>query len=88
MRFSLAVTVVLVGISVKVWRNKAIHFKVKHSAPEKASKPSAPMGKTTGPDNGFRCQRQALASPGASDRQDHRAICGKKDGTRAQAGKR
>lgn len=49
MRFSLAVTVILVGISVSVLAQQSDTFKVKHSAPEKASKPSAPMGKTAGP---------------------------------------
>ena len=48
MRFSLAVTVVLVGISVSGLAQQDNTFKVKHSAPEKASKPSAPVGKTAG----------------------------------------
>jgi len=49
MRFSLAVTAVLVGISVSSLAQQSNTFKVKHSVPEKASKPSEPMGKTTGP---------------------------------------
>ena len=49
MRFSLAVVVVLVGISVSGLAQQDNTFKVKHSVPEKASKPSVPMGKTAGP---------------------------------------
>ena len=48
MRFSLAVTVVLAGISISGLAQQNNTFKVKHSAPEKASKPSAPVGKTAG----------------------------------------
>ena len=48
MRFSLAVTVVLAGISISGLAQQSNTFKVKHSAPEKASKPSAPVGKTAG----------------------------------------
>jgi len=49
MRFSLAVVVVLVGISVSGLAQQNNTFKVKHSAPEKAPKASVPMGKTAGP---------------------------------------
>ena len=49
MRFSLAVAVVLVGISVSGLAQQNNTFKVKHSAPEKAPKASVPIGKTTGP---------------------------------------
>jgi hypothetical protein len=46
MRFSLAVAVVLVGISVSGLAQQNNTFKVKRSAPEKAPKKSAPMGTT------------------------------------------
>jgi len=50
MRFSLAVAVVLVGISVSGLAQQNNTFKVKPSAPEKAAKPiSAPIGKTANP---------------------------------------
>jgi len=47
MRFLLAVAVVLVGISVSGLAQQNNTFRVKHSAPEKAPKKSAPIGKTT-----------------------------------------
>ena len=47
MRFSLAVAVVLVGISVSGLAQQT--FKAKHSAPEKAPRKSAPIGKTASP---------------------------------------
>lgn len=47
MRFSLAVVVVLAGISVSSLAQQT--FKAKHSAPEKASRKSAPVGKTASP---------------------------------------
>src|SRR5271166_5110377 len=46
MRFSLAVAVVLVGISVSGLAQQNNTFRVKHSAPERAPKKSAPLGKT------------------------------------------
>ncbi|MGD1215592.1 MAG: hypothetical protein ABR861_11460 [Terriglobales bacterium] len=49
MRFSLAVGVVLVGISVSGLAQQNNTFKVKRSAPEKATKSSVPIGKTAGP---------------------------------------
>ena len=49
MRFSLAVAVVLVGISVSGLAQQNETFKVKRSAPEKAPKKSAPIGTTAGP---------------------------------------
>jgi len=47
MRFSLAVAVVLAGISVSALAQQT--FKVKRSAPEKAARKSAPVGKTASP---------------------------------------
>jgi hypothetical protein len=47
MRFSLAVAVVLAGISVSALAQQT--FKAKHSAPEKAPRKSAPIGKTASP---------------------------------------
>jgi hypothetical protein len=49
MRFSLAIAVVLVGISVSGLAQQSDTFKVKRSAPEKAPKKSAPIGKTASP---------------------------------------
>jgi len=49
MRFSLAVAVVLVGISVSGLAQQNDTFKVKRSAPEKAPKKSAPIGTTASP---------------------------------------
>jgi hypothetical protein len=49
MRVSLAVVVVLVGISVSGLAQQKNTFKVKHSAPEKAPKKSAPMSTTASP---------------------------------------
>ena len=46
MRFPLAIAVALVGISVSALAQQNSTFKVKHSAPEKAPKKSAPIGKT------------------------------------------
>jgi hypothetical protein len=46
MRFPLAVTVVVVGISVSGLAQQNGTLKVKRSAPEKTTKHSAPMGKT------------------------------------------
>ena len=46
MRFSLAVAVVLVGISVNVLAQQNDTFKVKRSAPEKAAKKNAPITNT------------------------------------------
>jgi len=47
MRFSLAVAVVLVGISVSGLAQQT--FKAKRSAPEKEPRKSAPIGKTASP---------------------------------------
>jgi hypothetical protein len=47
MRFSLAIAVVLAGISVSALAQQT--FKAKHSAPEKAPRKSAPVGKTASP---------------------------------------
>jgi hypothetical protein len=47
MRFSLAVAVVLAGISVSGLAQQT--FKVKRSAPEKSARKSAPIGKTASP---------------------------------------
>ena len=47
MRFSLAVAVVLAGVSVSGLAQQT--FKVKRSAPEKAARKSAPVGKTASP---------------------------------------
>jgi hypothetical protein len=47
MRFSLAVAVVVAGISVSGLAQQT--FKVKRSAPEKAERKSAPVGKTASP---------------------------------------
>jgi len=49
MRVSLAVAVVLVGISVSGLAQQKNTSKVKHSAPEKAPKKSAPMSTTASP---------------------------------------
>jgi hypothetical protein len=49
MRFLWAVAVVVVGISVSGLAQHSGTFKVKPSAPEKAPKKSAPIGKTAGP---------------------------------------
>jgi hypothetical protein len=49
MRFSLAVAVVLVGISVSGLAQQNDTFKIKRSAPEKAPKKSAPIGMTASP---------------------------------------
>ena len=49
MRFSLAVAVVLVGISVNGLAQQNDTFKVKRSAPEKAPKKSAPIVTTASP---------------------------------------
>ena len=46
MRFSLAVAVIVAGISVSGVAQQNNTFKVKHSPPEKAPKQSVPMGKT------------------------------------------
>ncbi|MGD0793020.1 MAG: hypothetical protein ABR920_14735 [Terriglobales bacterium] len=46
MRFSLALAVALVGISVSGWTQQNNTFKVKPSHAEKAPKKSAPVGKT------------------------------------------
>lgn len=52
MRFSLAVAVVVVGISVSGLAQENNTFKVKRAAPEKAAKPiSAPIGKTASPNS-------------------------------------
>lgn len=47
MKFSLAVAVVLAGISVSGLAQQT--FKAKRSAPEKAARKSAPVGKTASP---------------------------------------
>ena len=47
MRISLAVAVVLAAISVSALAQQT--FKAKHSAPEKAPRKSAPIGKTASP---------------------------------------
>jgi hypothetical protein len=47
MRFSLAVAVVVAGISVSGLAQQS--FRVKRSAPEKAARKSAPVGKTASP---------------------------------------
>jgi hypothetical protein len=47
MRFSLAVAILLAGISVSGFAQQT--FKVKRSAPEKAARKSAPVGKTASP---------------------------------------
>jgi hypothetical protein len=49
MRVSLAVAVVLVGISVSGLAQQNKTFKGKHSAPEKATKKSAPISTTASP---------------------------------------
>src|SRR5208282_264205 len=49
MRFSLAVAIVVAGISVTGVAQQNRTFKVKHSAPEKAPKSSAPIAKTSTP---------------------------------------
>ena len=49
MRFSLAVAVVLVCISVSGLAQQSNTLKVKRSAPEKAARKSAPVGKTASP---------------------------------------
>jgi hypothetical protein len=49
MRFSLAVAVVVAGISVSGVAQQNSTFKVKHSAPEKAPKSSAPIAKASTP---------------------------------------
>jgi hypothetical protein len=49
MKVSLAVVVVLVGISVSGLAQQNNTFKVKRSAPEKAPKKSAPLGTTASP---------------------------------------
>ena len=49
MRFSLAVAVVLLGISVSGLAQQNNTIKVKRSAPEKAARKSAPVGKTASP---------------------------------------
>ena len=46
MRFSLAVAVMLAGITMSGMAQQSKAFKVKHSAPEKAPKKSAPVGTT------------------------------------------
>jgi hypothetical protein len=47
MKFSLAVAIILAGISVSGLAQQT--FKVKSSAPEKAARKSAPIGKTASP---------------------------------------
>ena len=49
MRFSLAVGIVVAGISVSVVAQQNDTFKVKHSAPEKAPKSNVSIAKTAGP---------------------------------------
>jgi hypothetical protein len=49
MRFSLAVAVVLVGISASGFAQQNNTYKVKRSAPPKAAKKSAPIGTTASP---------------------------------------
>ena len=60
MRFSLAVAIVLAGISVSGLAQET--FRVKRSAPEKAARKSAPIGKTASPvaSNGTSKELQTL----------------------------
>src|SRR3984893_18659233 len=79
-RFSLAVAIVLAGISVSGLAQET--YKVKRSAPEKAPRKSAPIGKTATPvaSNGTSKQLQTLERETAKTSASSRSA-GKKAGT-------
>jgi hypothetical protein len=81
MRFSLAVAVVLAGISVSGLAQQT--FRVKHSASEKAPRKSAPIGKTAGPvaSNGTSKELQALERQSAKTSASSRTAAKKTPGT-------
>ena len=76
MRFSLAVAIVLAGISVSGLAQET--FKVKRSAPEKAPRKSAPVGKTASPvaSNGTSKELQTLERQTAKSSAPARGITG------------
>lgn len=81
MRFSLAVAIVLAGISVSGLAQET--FKVKRSAPEKAPRKSAPIGKTATPvaSNGTSKELQALERQTAKTSASSRSVGKKTPGT-------
>src|SRR4030081_1097935 len=81
MRFSLAVVVVLLGISVSGLAQQT--FKAKHSAPEKAPRKSAPVGKTASPvaSNSTSKELQALERQSAKTSASSRSAAKKTPGT-------
>jgi hypothetical protein len=81
MRFSLAVAIILAGISVSGLAQQT--FKVKHSAPEKAARKSAPVGKTASPvaSNGTSKELQALERQSAKTSASSRTAAKKTPGT-------
>jgi hypothetical protein len=80
MRFSLAVAVVVAGISVSGLAQQT--FRVKRSAPEKAARKSAPIGKTASPvvSNGTSKELQTLERETAKTSASSRST-GKRTGT-------
>jgi hypothetical protein len=81
MRFSSAVAVVLVGISVSGLAQQT--FRVKHSAPEKEGRKSAPIGKTASPvaSNGTSKELQTLERQSAKSSASSRTAAKKTLGT-------
>jgi hypothetical protein len=81
MRFSLAVAIVLAGISVSGLAQQT--FKVKRSAPEKAPRKSAPIGKTATPvaSNGTSKELQTLERQTAKTSASSRSVGKKTPGT-------
>jgi hypothetical protein len=81
MRFSLAVTIVLAGISVSGMAQET--FRVKRSAPEKAARKSAPVGKTASPvaSSGTSKELQALERQTAKTSASSRSVGKKTPGT-------
>ena len=89
MRFSLAVAVVLAGISVSGLAQQNNTIKVKPAAPEKPPRSTVPVGKTTGAASSSSAnskdlqtlERQTARSAGPS------RYCGTEEGARTEAGK-
>jgi hypothetical protein len=81
MRFSLAVAIVLAGISVSGLAQET--FKVKRSAPEKAPRKSAPVGKGASPvaSNGTSKELQTLERQTAKTSAPSRSLGKKTPGT-------
>src|SRR3984893_8630199 len=81
MRFSLAVAIVLAGISLSGLAQET--FKVKGSAPEKAPRKSAPVGKTASPvaSNGTSKELQTLERQTVKTSASSRSVGKKTPGT-------